>query len=121
MKVYENITGENLTQFVPKRFHHLLGSLKESNQIFDLIILSTDTKKVIKSSTLQKVFKRNQFNESSKLLFFGGSFTRESHEIIKEINGATFELSEFDWTDESIKQIRIELGSKVKINYKTKS
>ena len=119
MNLIENVPGKDLNRQTPKRFHPLLEHLKSHSQLFDVVILSTDTRKVIKSAKVKKSLEKFKFNTNNQILFLAGSLTQEAVVLIKSIDGLVITLNNFMWSDDSYEKIRTSIGSSVKINYKT--
>lgn len=103
-KIINRIGKEKIRNLVPPKF---FTSIPTSwPEICTVIKFKCDRNDVILSTTVQDAINSLDPSDESKHIAFGGCFTIEAVELLRENNIEYVALSDFPWTDERYKSIR---------------
>jgi hypothetical protein len=95
-----NVTPENLSSTLPKRFHSYLSQIPSASG-YDILVFPPD--KVISSKHYKKV--QSNLNPNNLLVLCGSTFTQDLIELTPN-NAFVIQERSWYWTDESHNKIK---------------
>ena len=105
MKIFNNVTHEELIKLLPKDYADQLPK-KSSDEKYLVLRFATDRTDVILSGKVRRGLKKVNLRPNQILLAVGSVFTVEAKEILSEAGAEVVSISDFRWTDESYLSVR---------------
>ncbi|KQN98976.1 hypothetical protein [Paenibacillus sp. Leaf72] len=102
-KIYKEVLKNKIKSYIPPRyFCKLPVSWPEK---ITIIVFKTDRNNVVLSNTVEAALSNEDLNNQINIVVFGGCFTIESIQLLRDRDISYISISDFLWTDESYKQI----------------
>lgn len=105
-KIHRKVLKTNIKNYIPSRYMNAFPS--SWPDLITLILFRMSRDDVILSNTVKEALNNEKIKSEETIVAFGGCFTIESIQLLKDKGIHYVAINDFPWTDERYKQIRNE-------------